>query len=318
MTIWDGTYAWIYDLGLSDAGNLEQITGQLRSHGARGAVVKFYDGGTLWTHLAGLTPAQIVAGFHQRGLACISFSYLYDANRDAELSGAISAISTAKPDGYVFDVETEYQAIPTAAADATVFMRGLLAAIPAGFPLGLSTLPVISQHVGLPYAQFLTAPGLAAGQMAYLPQVYWTQAQTTPGQLLQRTFQEQLAAGFSGIPTFPGYEDTTLGPLQPSASEFADFLTKAKTYYGFTGTAVWNYQGLDPGGWARVSQATATFPDPNTQHAGGGAAGRRSGGSRTARRAPSQERILRSPVPPYPVVPTHPTRLKRHDRGAVI
>jgi hypothetical protein len=301
MAVWDGTYVWIYDLGLSDAGNLEQIAGQLKSHGARGAIVKFYDGGTLWSHLASLTPAQIVAGFHQRGCACIGYSYLYDANRDAELAGAITAITTARPDAYVFDVETEYQGVSTAAADAQLFMRGLLANIPQGFPLGLSTLPQISQHAGLPYSQFLTAPGLAPGQMAYLPQVYWNQANTSPAQLLDTTFKEQQQAGFGGIPTYPSYEDTTTGSLQPTSQQLADFLWRAKSYYGYTGTAVWNYQGLDTGGWTRVSQAAATFPDPNSQHAAGGTAGRRAGGSRPARR----RRKASQPVP------AHPTLLKR-------
>ena len=81
----------------------------------------------------------------------------------------------------VIDAETAYEGRYGA---AQAYIQQLRAAIPPGFPLGLTSFPYVDYHPALPYSVFL-GPG---GADFNVPQVYWQAIGTTVDNAVQHTY----------------------------------------------------------------------------------------------------------------------------------
>jgi hypothetical protein len=138
-----GMFVWYVDE--ADGGSPGAIAARARETGLRYVLVKCGDGASPWAQFS----TGLVGALQQDGLEVYGWAYCYGDDVDGEL-GVAEGCFAAGADGYVADVEAEYEGKAEA---AEAFATGLVALCPPRRLLAYSPLPVIDQHQGLPYAQ---------------------------------------------------------------------------------------------------------------------------------------------------------------------
>jgi hypothetical protein len=153
-----GVGMFIWYVSNAAGGDAATIAARAKQVGLRFVLVKCGDGGSAWDQF---TP-ELVSGLQTEGLEVHGWAYCYGDDVDGELAVAEGCFD-AGADGYVADVEAEYEGQAAAAEQVAI---GLIALRPPGRLLGYSALPVVDYHLELPYAQLNHACELV------LPQFY--------------------------------------------------------------------------------------------------------------------------------------------------
>src|SRR5437763_6479696 len=172
----DGSGMWIWYVNKSDGGDLDAIAARAHALGIRTVFIKSGDGATYWTQFSPLT----VGGLKQRGVNVCAWQFVYGQVPANEAQVGAQAVQTGAQ-CLVIDAETAYEGHYAAAQS---YIQQLRAAIPPGFPLGLTSFPYVDYHPSLPYSVFL-GPGAADFN---LPQVYWKAIGTSVDEAMQHTY----------------------------------------------------------------------------------------------------------------------------------
>ena len=137
----------------------------------------------------------------------------------------------------VIDAETAYEGHYAAAQS---YIQQLRAAIPPGFPLGLTSFPYVDYHPSLPYSVFL-GPGAADFN---LPQVYWRAIGTSVDEAMQHTYVHNRIYLKPIFPLGQSYDD-------PPPDDMIRFRQLAAVY-GSSGLSWWSWQASTDRGWQAI------------------------------------------------------------------
>jgi peptidoglycan hydrolase-like protein with peptidoglycan-binding domain len=145
----------------------------------------------------------------------------------------------------VIDAESDYEGRYAA---AQTYMQRLKAALPASFPVALTSFPYVDYHPGLPYSVFF-----ANGADFNQPQVYWKDIGTTVDTAMQHTYVHNRIYGKPIFPLGQSYSD-------PPPSEIERFRQLTQTY-GSSGLSWWSWQASTDRGWQAIGSQVQPLTD---------------------------------------------------------
>jgi hypothetical protein len=187
----------------------------------------------------------VVNALREAGIKVWGWHYIYGDNPTGEANVAISRIRQYNLDGYVMDVEKEYEASGKKLA-AKRFMNTLRSACPT-IPVALSSYRYPSLHPRLPWIEFLERCDIN------MPQVYWLKAHN-PGDQLARCVKEFQIKNPS-LPVVPTGAAFREFGWKPTDAEVNEFFKKAKEL-NLTGVNFWEWSdarsGNLPGVWEMI------------------------------------------------------------------
>ena len=194
-----------------------------------------------------ITP--VITQLRSRGIKVYGWHYLYGDEPNAESAIAIKRIRQFNLDGYVLDIEAEYQKTAKKAA-AERFMGQLRSAYPA-LVIALSSYRFPSLHPQVPWKEFLE------DCTVNMPQVYWMKAHN-PGEQLVRCVREFRAMNPSRpiIPTGAAFKEHG---WSATAKEVTEFLRVAKEL-NLTGANFWEWSSARSSDLPGVWDAVRDFP----------------------------------------------------------
>jgi hypothetical protein len=231
-TAYDGNGMWIWYVSKSDGGNLDAIAARAHSLGISTVYIKSGDGSTYWPQFS----PEMVAGLRQRGLNVCAWQFVYGSVPDQEAIVAAQAVQTGAQ-CFVIDAESQYEGQYGA---AQLYIQRLRAALPPGYPLGLTSFPYVDYHPGLPYSVFL-GPG---GADFNLPQVYWKDIGDSVDVAMQHTYVHNRVYVKPIFPLGQSYND-------PPPEDIQRFRQLASVY-GATGLSFWSWQASTDRGWQAI------------------------------------------------------------------
>jgi hypothetical protein len=240
--VFAGDGMWIWQLPLSDGGDLDAIVRRAQATHLRTLFVKAGDGTHAWSQF---TPS-LVSRLKAAGLRVCGWQYVYGSDPAGEAAVAAQAVA-AGADCFVIDAEAEYE---TRYAQAQRYLQLLRSKVGAGYPLGLSSFPYVDYHSAFPYSVFL-GPG---GAQANLPQMYWKAIGTSIDQVFAHTWPLNRVYGAGIYPLGQTYDHPTTGDL-------ARFRGLAAAY-GSAGLSWWDWQETDPSGWSTLAQPAGALQRP--------------------------------------------------------
>ncbi len=207
---------WVWEV--DKCGGVQGIINTCKATGARGAVVKAFDGVNTWPQWE-----QSVYTLKAAGLVVGAWGYVYPANIDQTAQAALAALE--KADYLIIDAESEFETSGTAAHQLGDLIR---AKVPDAL-IGLTTFALPELHSSFPYSTFLVWTDFIA------PQVYWADAQMGAADMLNQSL-DQLQK-LSKKPIYP----VAQGYPQALPSEMAEFgATAVNRWVG--GLSFWDIQ----------------------------------------------------------------------------
>ena len=252
-----GNGMWIWQLGKSDGGDVEQIAARAAAAQVSTFFVKAGDGTTAWDQFSPL----LVGALHQHGLRACAWQFVYGTSPEGEAAVGAAAVA-AGADCLVIDAESQYEGKYAAAQR---YMAALRAAVGTGYPLGLTSFPYVDYHPGLPYSVFL-APG--GGAQANLPQAYWKDIGGTVDAISAHTLAHNRIYGAPIAPLGQTYDN-------PAAADLRRF-RQLWAVYGAQGMSWWSWQATDQAHWNVLGEpapAATLEPDPGWPALGKGGKG---------------------------------------------
>src|SRR5437899_3967840 len=231
-TVFDGTGMWIWYLSKSDGGDLDAIAARAHSLGISTVFIKSGDGATYWDQFSPL----MVGGLKQRGLNVCAWQFVYGKVPTDEAQVGAEAVQSGAQ-CLVIDAETAYEGNY---AGAQSYIQQLRAAIPPGFPLGLTAFPYVDYHPTPPYSVFL-GPGAAD---LNLPQVYWKAIGDSVDVAMQHTYVHNRIYQKPIFPLGQSYDD-------PPPDDMIRF-RQLTAVYGSSGLSWWSWQASTDRGWQAI------------------------------------------------------------------
>ncbi len=216
---------WIWELPLTDGGNLDAIIAQAKEYGIGTVYVKSGDGTSMWSQFN----ATLVSDLHEAGLRVCAWQYVYGVHPLEEAQVGARAVKEGA-NCLVIDAESQYQG---RYAQAQEYVGQLRVRIGSKFPLALAGFPYVDYHPSFPYSVFLGTNGAQYNA----PQMYWRAIGVSVATVFQHTYE------FNEIyqrPIFP------LGQLydSPPASQVLQFRQISRDY-GATGLSWWDWQSAN-------------------------------------------------------------------------
>ena len=235
-----GRAMWIWELGLTDGGDLSRIIAGAHHYRITTLIIKSSDGTSAWSQF---TP-ELVTALHAAHLRVCAWQYIYGNHPGVEANLGADAVK----DGagcLVLDAETEYEGRYVA---AQAFVRDLRKQIGARFPVALAGFPYVDYHPAFPYSVFL-GPG---GAQYDVPQMYWRAIGVSPAAVFAHTYAFNLPFD---RPIYP------LGQVygNPPMSQVEEFRRLA-LQYGAGGISWWDWQEARAREWSAVSAAPSSLP----------------------------------------------------------
>jgi peptidoglycan hydrolase-like protein with peptidoglycan-binding domain len=234
----EGQGMWIWHVSSSDGGQIAAIVAQAHAAGVSTLFIKSSDGSNKW--FSQFSP-ELVAQLHADGLKVCAWQYVYGTHPAAEAALGARAVADGA-DCLVIDAEAQYEGRYAAAQR---YLADLRAKVGAAYPLGLTSLAFVSQHLAFPYSVFL-GPG---GAQFNLPQMYWKDIGVSVNSVFAITYA---ANDIYGRPIFPLGQ--TFGRV--SAAEVLHFRRDA-LQYGATGTSFWDFEETRSSGWDALAEPLA-------------------------------------------------------------
>lgn len=235
-----GRAMWIWELGLTDGGDLSRIIAGARYYRITTVIIKSSDGVSAWSQFN----PQVVAALHAAHLKVCAWQYIYGNHPGVEANLGADAVRDGA-DCLVIDAETEYQGRYVA---AQAFVRDLRKQINARYPVALAGFPYVDYHPAFPYSVFL-GPG---GAQYNVPQMYWRAIGVSPAAVFAHTYAFNLPFD---RPIYP------LGQVygNPPPRQVEQFRRLA-LQYGAQGVSWWDWQEARAQEWSAVSAAPASLP----------------------------------------------------------
>jgi ketosteroid isomerase-like protein len=214
-----GFFTW--KIPRCEGGDPYAIASVAKSANFTHVLIKLADGPVTYNGSWGLEEDFITPVIHvlkSQGIQVWGWHYIYGYNPIGEVNKAIQRINQYELDGYVLDVEKEFQEDGKRIA-AKRFMEIFRSAFP-DLPVALSSYRFPSLHPRVPWSVFLEACDIN------MPQVYWVKAHNA-GEQLERCVREFQAMTPSRpiIPTGSAYSQSGWAPTK---DEVSDFLQTAK------------------------------------------------------------------------------------------
>jgi hypothetical protein len=245
-----GRAMWIWELGVTDGGDVAQIASDAHRYGVGTVMIKSSDGSAMWPQFS----ASLVATLHAAGLRVCAWQYVYGNRPIAEAYRGADAVRDGA-DCLLIDAETEYEG---KYVSAQAYLGRLRALIGPRFPVALAGFPYVDYHPAFPYSVFL-GPG---GAQYNAPQMYWRDIGVTTDEVFAHTYSYNLVYG---RPIYP------LGQLygNPPAHQVLRFRQLSRVY-GAPGLSWWDWQEAQDPQWSAVSRPvgplagytpTETMPD---------------------------------------------------------
>jgi hypothetical protein len=231
---------WIWELGLTDSGDLARIIAGARYYRITTIIIKSSDGVSPWSQF---TPA-LVSALHAAHLKVCAWQYIYGNHPGVEANLGADAVK-AGADCLILDAETEYQGRYVA---AQAYVHDLRKQISARFPVALAGFPYVDYHPAFPYSVFFE-PG---GAQYNVPQMYWRAIGVSPAAVFAHTYAFNLPYH---RPIFP------LGQVygNPPARQIEQFRRLALNY-GAGGISWWDWQEARATGWTALAAAPRSLP----------------------------------------------------------
>jgi hypothetical protein len=235
-----GRAMWIWQLGLTDGGDLSRIIAGARYYRITTLIIKSSDGVSPWSQF---TP-QLVSALHAAHLKVCAWQYIYGNHPGVEANLGADAVKDGA-DCLVLDAETEYQGRYVA---AQAFVRDLRKQIGARYPVALAGFPYVDDHPAFPYSVFL-GPG---GAQYDVPQMYWRDIGVSPAAVFAHTYAFNLPYD---RPIYP------LGQVygNPPMRQVEQFRRLA-LQYGAGGVSWWDWQEARAREWSAVAAAPSSLP----------------------------------------------------------
>ena len=234
---------WIWELGLSNGGNLSSIVATARSYGITTLMIKSGDGSSTWSQFN----PRLVSTLHANGLRVCAWQYVYGAHPVFEAEVGAAAVNDGA-DCLLIDAESEYETQANNYVQAQTYITTLRKLIGANFPLALAGLPYIDYHPAFPYSVFL-GPG---GAQYNVPQMYWFDIGTSVDAVYAHTY---LYNRLYQRPIYP------LGQVynNPPPGQIVRFRQISKAY-GAGGVSWWDWQEATGAGWRALSRPVGPLP----------------------------------------------------------
>ncbi len=231
---------WIWELGLTDGGDLSRIIAGARYYRITTLIIKSSDGTSPWSQFT----RRLVSALHAAHLKVCAWQYIYGNHPGVEANLGADAVKDGA-DCLVLDAETEYQGRYVA---AQAFVRDLRKQIRARYPVALAGFPYVDYHPAFPYSVFL-GPG---GAQYNVPQMYWRDIGVSPAAVFAHTYAFNLPYG---RPIYP------LGQVygNPPMRQVEQFRRLA-LQYGAGGVSWWDWQEARAREWSAVSAAPSSLP----------------------------------------------------------
>lgn len=190
-----GRAMWIWELPLSDGGDLSSIIAGAHRYGVSTLIVKSSDGTSGWPQFN----RPLITALHAARLRVCAWQYVYGnfPAREAQL-GAGAVRDGA--DCLIIDAESEYEGKYVAAQR---YIHDLRRRIGVRYPLALAGFPYVDFHPAFPYSVFL-GPG---GAQLNVPQMYWRDIGTTTDAVFAHTYADNRVYGRPIFPLGQIYSD---------------------------------------------------------------------------------------------------------------
>jgi hypothetical protein len=214
-----GFFTW--KIPRCEDGDPHAIAAVAKSANFSHVLIKLADGTVTYNGTWGLDEdfiTPVIEVLKSQGIQVWGWHYIYGYNPIGEVNKAIQRITQYDLDGYVLDVEKEFQEDGKRVA-AKRFMGILRSAFP-DLPVALSSYRFPSLHPRVPWTEFLEACDFN------MPQVYWVKAHNA-GEQLARCVKEFEAMSPSR-PIFPTGSAYSQSGWAPTKEEVKDFLLTAK------------------------------------------------------------------------------------------
>ncbi len=173
---------WIWELGLTDGGDLSRIIAGARYYRITTLIIKSSDGTSPWSNSRRSSSPSCTR----------RISGLRVAVHLRQPSRGRSEPRRRRGQGRrrlpLLDAETEYQGRYVA---AQAFVRDLRKQIHARYPVALAGFPYVDYHPAFPYSVFL-GPG---GAQYDVPQMYWRDIGVSPTAVFAHTYAFNLPYG---------------------------------------------------------------------------------------------------------------------------
>ena len=235
-----GRAMWIWELGLTDAGDLSRIVAAARAHRITTVLIKSSDGTTAWSQF---TPA-LVSTLHAAHLKVCAWQYVYGNRPGVEANLGAAAVKDGA-DCLVIDAETEYEGKYVA---AQAYVHDLRKQIGGRYPVALAGFPYVDYHPAFPYSVFL-GPG---GAQFNVPQMYWRAIGVSPAAVFAHTYAFNLPYERAIYPLGQVYGN-------PPPRQIRQFRRLA-LQYGAGGVSWWDWQEARPAGWTALAAPTGPVP----------------------------------------------------------
>lgn len=214
-----GFFTW--KIPRCEGGDPYAIAGVAKSAHLTHVLIKLADGTVTYNGSWGMEEDFITPVIHvlkSQGIKVWGWHYIYGYNPIGEVNKAIQRINQYDLDGYVLDVEKEFQEDGKRIA-AKRFMNIFRSAFPE-LPVALSSYRYPSIHPRVPWSEFLETCDLI------MPQVYWVKSHN-PGEQLVRCVKEFQAMTPSRpiLPTGAAYSQSG---WKPTREDVKDFMQTAK------------------------------------------------------------------------------------------
>lgn len=273
-----GKGMWIKYLGNCERGNIDEMIAKANRAGLNFVIIKTHDGDAVypfrgrrverdkgeplnqWLGKTGLK-REMVAKFHQAGIAVFAWGYCYGRNVNEEVLLIKYSLNELNCDGYVFDVEKEMKGDAEVAAQLCSQVGGYLEKHHPNKLLAYSSYANPAGHGGFPYRVF--------NQYCQrtLPQTYWSfgkKGVRSPAKVVTRFFSQWLAMQnewrregkpelvIPAVPTGQCHRGTP-------AAEVAEFAQLTRNYHG---RAYWLWDQCGPKQWQAIKNSKVHPFDP--------------------------------------------------------
>ncbi|MCY0892347.1 MAG: hypothetical protein OWR52_02405 [Acidibacillus sp.] len=209
---------WVWEV--DKCGGVQGIIDTCKTTGARGVIVKAFDGTNIWPQWE-----QSVNTLKAAGLVVGAWGYVYPANVEQTAQVALTALE--KADYLIIDAESEFETLGT--VEAARQLGRLIRSKAPNVLIGLTTFALPDLHSSFPYNVFMSWTDFTA------PQVYWADAQMGASIMLNRSI-DQLQK-LSKNPIFP----VAQGYPQAMPAELAEFSAVAVERW-IGGVSIWDIQ----------------------------------------------------------------------------
>ncbi|HEX9061418.1 MAG TPA: hypothetical protein VF941_14655 [Clostridia bacterium] len=203
----EGKFLWIWELDRYNDANINTIIQKANEIGIDGFILKTHDGSSFWYQ------SHAIPEIKNAGLKCGAWGYCYGKNVAGEID-AIKKTASFKPDFYVLDIETEFEAQNMGA----VAEQLLLGINNTGIPIGYTSFAIPSYHT-VPY-------NILSKYCSFtMPQIYWVEMNRQLKSVFDTSISEYKAFN---LPVYPVGQITKDVPAEEIV-EFSNLCRSIKT-----------------------------------------------------------------------------------------